>query len=516
MDDLNYYRKLSVVLNIGSVKFLAARIRHSDNSEKVRLHIEKKGQIEACVDFTLQEMTQKVFKAKNYGVALSCADIQAIINNINDQYDNIPVVFTPFEQGFQYDVFTRKITGYAGAKMLSANGKEIVKDPYADLPKSKGSIEDSKNMLVSYLLKNVKRQIVFLWSLASIVCALLNKTILLSLTTSSSQGKTTVAKLSLSSFSNTNFSKIMRTWASTDNALTKALNNVFGVPMLIDDTSLRSEKSDFGRIIYEFINGTSKARLTKGTELSLDSHWATSIISTSEFSIVDTCNPDFEGILPRIFEMNCSKGDLTDDEKEANYLQNFTKSSYGLIGPLFVQYLLTNGIPDLIDEEYTKEVSSIRDKIQSDEAIIQRAIETIAIITLTAKYLTKALQLNFETDQITECMLAIYRDEIENFRDRNPRTHIIDSIYPSLVEYSKIHCSQYQRNNYVVIDNQTLKQFLTDINTRITIKTLKQELSRKNLLFMPRGAYSDTFTFDKKSIRGIALIINTEGDNNNE
>ena len=481
--------------------------------KKVRLHV-KKGNLYAPIEFTMDELKNKIFSIQKYDAQFSPVEISQIIQAIDEKFSLLQPIKAIENLGWEKDS-DLNITGYAGSVVLDANGNEILKDPYANLPDMSGAYDPVN--IQDYISGHTKRQIIFLWSLASVVCGLLDKTIWLNLCALSSKGKTTSANLAQSSFCSAKYSTLCKTWASTELALVKSMDGLDGIPVLIDDTQLSKIKS-YQKVIYELTNGKSVLRLVKVNHLSKQYSWATSVISTSENSLLDTCDKENEGVLPRLLEMEVYQGELFDNAQQANDVQQFVATHYGNIAPRFVKYILQNSHVEKMEDLYTNEVKSIRQSVTDQDTVLQRCIESIAIITLTGKIAEKALAMKFDIPGIQSLLLDLYRQNISEYREEKSSNIILTQMYPKMVAFAKEYCSNHLKDNYIVIGSKPLKSLLASLikDTKLRPIMVKRTLRQNGLVYMPRGVFNDTFTIHGEKFRGFALIIKSEGGDSNE
>lgn len=490
---------------------LGYSVYNSIGSITIRLHVLTQKHLCEPIELTMNQLKNKIFEIQRYA-QFNPVEISQIIQKLSNLYPNLQPVKAVENLGWQRDA-NQKIVGYVGPEVLDSTGKATLKDPYAKLPDSIGRYDT--NRIQSYLSGGTKRQIIFFWSLSSVICGLLNKTIWLNVYALSSKGKTISTKLAQSSFCGADYSPLCKTWASTEMALVKSMDGLNGIPILIDDTQLSKIKS-YQKIIYELTNGKSILRLVKGNQLSKEYTWATSIISTSENSILETCNGD-EGVLPRLLEMPIYQNDLFDDAKQANSIEAFMKANYGQVSSLLVRFIIKNSYIKNVEQLYTKEITSIRKLVTTEDTVLQRCIENIAVITLTAKIAADALELQFRIPDIRDLLLRLYKDSIKEYRESQDSNVILTQMYPQIVEFAKNECATYQRNNYIVIESKKLNELFSSLtNKKLKPITIKRTLAQTGLIFMPRGSICDNFSFNGKSVRGLAIIIDPKDGESDE
>lgn len=220
----------------------------------------------------------------------------------------------------------------------------------------------------------------------------------------SSQGKTTILKLCMSLWSNPEDENLATTWFNTEGAICSSLNNLEGVPYLIDDTSQGNIKN-FTSVVYNIEEGKSKGRLNKLFKLDSVAKWHTCILSGSETSMYNRTDEDKKGILRRLVEVEVVEGDLIRDEKQSRNVDEVRKENYGDVGISFVRKLFENNLIDKQLEKLRKILVKEQNSLQSiigSNGIARGLAEKLAVVLLAAKLGKKYLGLNFDIDDLTE------------------------------------------------------------------------------------------------------------------
>jgi hypothetical protein len=199
LNEISYLAFLTVLLALTSgnkkIERLGVRIRKKTGEEFIRLHLFKDNQLLKGIEFTLEQMKNRAFQTKNFGVPLLAVDIQDLMKNIIGHYHTMNIIEEYEGLGLQYDK-EGKVSGFVGAEALDRNGNITVKDIEKETLAIGGSYARIIQFLKNYLIGNIKRQVIILYGLAAILCGLLGKNLLLSIVGNSRSGKKPL-KLSL-------------------------------------------------------------------------------------------------------------------------------------------------------------------------------------------------------------------------------------------------------------------------------------------------------------------------------
>ncbi len=506
---MKYELLLKPIITLTGLEVYGIRESMEDGSEKLRLHFKSKDRpMTKGYSFYPDELRNKGFKAKNYGVTLTALDIRNLLAAIEEKYESLRILPYIDGLGWNYDK-SGNPSMYVGTEIQSINNTILSKDSEKKLPEANGSLDTILVPLKDYLYKNIVRQVVFAFALSAVICGLLDKTLLLSLVADSSVGKTTLAKLCLSAYCSPIFDQLSKTFNATENYLIKCLDKIKGAMLLIDDSSL-SRSKDYTNLVYELASGIEKGRLGKGNKPCEPSRWATVIMMTAEKSLLFNCDADHEGVIARLFEIPASGNDLFDSAEQANCMQKLYGENYGLIVPQFVSYLIQHGHVQNIAALYSKEIEKVRVGLGT-EPILNRIAENISIVTLTTELAGQALNIPFDTEAIKQYLLNISESNLEEFRSMQTKANILNEVYPLLVDYAMTN-SPYKKDNFVVIEKGLMSKFYSSIRDKYPIKPieLKRALKSANLLEVndpTKSPFSYNGTIDGHSRRGLAVIV---------
>ena len=496
-------------------QIIAYGVRKSTGKTYVRLHVvDSDNNLSEPIELSRSQIDSNISVLMDY-INIGRRELRELKNFLKIEWFSLPTIAEYKNLGFQRDN-NNTITGYMGAKCYDSKGNELSKDLFSNLPICNGNLTEIVTNLNKYMASNIKRQIVLAHALSGAICGLVDRNIILSLVGESSTGKTTLQKLGVSFFAQSDYSGTVLKWSSTENALIKRLDGLSGVNVLIDDTQL-SKTKHFAPIIYSFENGQSIDRLIKGNELAQRYHWSVSIGITAEKSLLDTFSD--LGAVARMIEIPVCKNELFDDEKEVRKIQKLYNNSYGIVGTALVQRLLnhfsTDDIKSILVTEGTKLCRTNRKRI-SDNNILKRHLESdIAIILLTAKYANEYLHFSFDINKLKSALLDICEENQRTFDENKFENIIADSVYTEILTETIKAYPNHKRNGRIVVPSDLMKAFLLRYSEELHVKSakVKSELARQGLLSERNGTYCWNHTIDGKNVTGYELIIKQEKSN---
>lgn len=253
----------------------------------------------------------------------------------------------------------------------------------------------------------------------------------------SSTGKTLATKLALSSWGYPNILQegLLRSWYGTDQGILANLSNNYGIPIGFDDTSLQSNDKDYTEIIYQMVNGQTKAAKNQdGSDRAMDS-WRTAVISSSEKSIIESTDSSKKGISVRIFELKVEQ--ITTSAENAENIEKVIMKNYGHSGVEF-----SKGIVDIDSKDLSRRLHEIREELLEEmeqDSLSKRIALKLAIIQLTGELVKEILDINIDLDTLRQTLIEMEEDASDN-RD------IADKAYTSLIEYFQTNLSRFFKN----------------------------------------------------------------------
>ncbi|WP_183192770.1 DUF927 domain-containing protein [Brevibacillus nitrificans] len=248
----------------------------------------------------------------------------------------------------------------------------------------------------------------------------------------SSTGKTLTTRLAASIFGLPDTGKrgLLVTWYGTDQGILYNLHGNYGVPIVIDDTSMMEEGKDLTQFAYTVVAGLAKMALTsQGTKREQDD-WMTTIFSSSEKSIFEETDQR-SGIRVRFFEIN--EPELTRSAENAERIEQVILKNYGHAGPIYAEHLLKIGNEE-IQRRWRKSRQDLLARLEEKDSFTKRIAGKLAIVKLAGELANEALQLGLDLNQLTESLLHIER---KSMSERNKG----DEAYQFIMEY-------FVRNRY--------------------------------------------------------------------
>ncbi|GLB29111.1 hypothetical protein LAD12857_10340 [Lacrimispora amygdalina] len=304
--------------------------------------------------------------------------------------------------GWTKDEVTSKVR-FDGASIAGMN--EMILDDHEHHLLREGEQFKTIEICNEVMRGRVSTQFLLATSLAAPIFGALDlKSLIVNICGLSSQGKSTILKLCISLWSRPDDEHLSTTWYNTENAICARLNNLEGVPFLLDDTSQGNTKN-FTNVVYNIEDGKSKGRLNKLFLVDNVATWHTCIFSGSENSMYDKTDEDKKGILRRLIELDVAQGDLLKDEIQAQKVDKISNENYGHVGIGFVNKLFEMGLTDNNFERLIthleKEQAELQNNVHSN-GVSKGLAKKLAVVLLAAKLGIEHLGLEFDIDELTE------------------------------------------------------------------------------------------------------------------
>jgi hypothetical protein len=390
-----------------------------------------------------------------------------------------------------------------------SNGIYLLSDSSSHT-KSNGSDDVVINLINQVIQGRELAQVILAVGFSSVIVGLLElKTIMLNIVGRSSIGKSRLCQLVTSIFSKTTDSKITATFDATPKSLESFMHNNFGVTTIIDDASTDQDKQHKGnKLIYMLEKGESRLRLAKDYKVTPKFTWHTSIITTSEESVLADCERDKLGVIRRIIEVEAFQGDLTEDSKMAKEIQIVTKNNYGVLATSLIKKLVENNytkeaISEMLEEEIIK-VQAISDK----SGIMQGFAETVAVITLTAELVRSLLNVSFEVDVLRKSLLDIGIEMVAKMEVGKDGSISFAEAYVELLKVSDVYKLVANSDSYINMPTETFKQLSKRLG--ISCTKFKKELYEKKLLRTDVNRLDKSIKVNGKTERFISFLNNYE------
>lgn len=277
---------------------------------------------------------------------------------------------------------------YCGDRDVTPKGKEnlyramLEEEVVGYTPAEFALVAGASSVVNAYLAKEVNEE--------SLIINLCNDT---------SNGKSIITQLAVSTSSNPSFrgNTLLTTWLSTPNYIVAALNNNFGMCFAIDEGSLAGGK-DVSQILYALASGKEKGKLTKESKLRKCASWSTTIMSTSEGSLLEECNQN-GGLRARVFEF--ANVTWTKSAKSADKIKECIQENYGFLGIRLAQYLAEQEYEE-VKKEYLQQVENYLNAMgeKGEKNLIKRSAKKMAILLYTNELINRIWELNLNKQDL--------------------------------------------------------------------------------------------------------------------
>lgn len=510
-----------------AVAVKAIRILNTDGTQSIRLHVDVDGQLDEPFEFKMDELRTKIMKVNNYSAHFTGLEIQDIIGGVRkfDAQESI-VLINDNRLGWKIDK-DGAYCGWLGAICYDMQGIHKVKDTENknNVLSARGNLDENLSYIKEYLGKHEIPQAVFLYGIGAILAGYMNKTLLLNLSGKSSRGKTTLAKLIISLFAEPENERLCKTFNVTLNKMVQNLGGLFGVAVLVDDLSKLPDRllKDLDNMVNVLEGGSEKDRMRVRPYDRDTAKWSTTILMSSEYSILSKCDPEKEGVVGRLMELDIMPDDIFDNAEESNKLVAHYNKNYGLIADAFVYQLLSTGTLDNLSALYQEEVDKLRashvlGNHSNDDysKVLSRMEENVAFVTLAGKLFNQFFSFDLNTAKVADRLLKSTIDKLESFRLSQKGNIIMRTIYPNLLKYGLEVCKDINTNpDRVLITSAAMKTMLTRIQSDMGYKPIqvKSALKESGVLVANDGPYSFTATINGKSFRGTCLLNKKEDSN---
>ncbi|QUM67022.1 DUF927 domain-containing protein [Staphylococcus delphini] len=315
-----------------------------------------------------------------------------------------------------------------------------------------GSFDEWMKMFDTHVLGNHKLELAAAIGISGLVNAFMNnkgisplKSLMFHFVGNSSSGKTTSAMLALSTAGSPNneTTSLYKNWNATTNSIITSVADNHGIPILFDEVSMVNTNS-LTSTIYSLTDGREKNRLNQdGTPKEVRT-WNTVIISTGEYSILNSNKTaKNDGLNVRVIEFD---NPWTTSSNNSDEIKRIVKQHYGHILPL-VANLLTKIAFDRLVNSYNESKSIMIEKLAEDKSNTgSRMSDYYAIILLSVKILKYILKKELQFDRITDELIQYHWNTVSN---RSLAEKAIDTITQFvLTNYAYFSRNSWLNNNF--------------------------------------------------------------------
>ncbi|MCE5286064.1 MAG: DUF927 domain-containing protein [Pelosinus sp.] len=220
----------------------------------------------------------------------------------------------------------------------------------------------------------------------------------------SSMGKSTACALAVSPFGlpNAKGDGLVQTWNATENAILGNLCGMHGVPMVLDEASIKGS-GDFSNIIYVIASGKEKSRLDQQASIKQRGTWSGVFISNAEHSLKQNGKKN-TGVEMRIMELANIK--WTESAAHANQIMQGILQNYGHAALVFVKHLLEIGNEELVELHQQWKEKFIK-QLRHPDQFASRIADKAATILVTTQLVKESLKLELHLPEIAKFLTSL-------------------------------------------------------------------------------------------------------------
>ena len=236
--------------------------------------------------------------------------------------------------------------------------------------------------------------------------------IIYSLKGQSSTGKTSAAMLSISVAGNPNKNSndetytLFKGWNATQNALESYISNNMGIPVAFDELST-ARFNDMTALLYSLVEGSGRQRANINGDAKQTKNWATSIISTSEYSIFQKSAKN-DGLRVRTIELDET---FTTSSDNAEALKLGVRRNYGHILPAIAPFLLNEShvVESMFLDNRKHFKNALNEECQNTGI---RMIDRYAAFMTAADILNEVLKLSISIEDMKQYLISYHHDTV--------------------------------------------------------------------------------------------------------
>jgi len=471
--------------NVANIRYsFAIRIIKDPDTMKQTIQIKLKNSEENMEEvwFPLRpsKLPKDLENIRDYGFQLNYHELNALRMYIFDNYDT----FVRYEdvKAFGYN---DKTTEYIGA-LKASKGELFTYYTSGAAPTYSGS--DLK--LISAIKKcnshSINNQIIlmhgFMAPCISMFPELFANNPILGVIGSSSNGKTTMGNLMLSLGCNPKDENYSLSFGSTNNYILEKSGDNCGLPILVDDTSELSNLKKLEDFLYKLANGKGRGRVSvkRGASTERPKTIKTSIMLTSETSLIERLQNSKSGLTGRYYELVIEDKDLFDNNSGASDISNTANKNYGFLLPMMMAEIQKYGVEKFkadVQEEYNKTNRSY----EEDPAVLCRWHSYFAVCKVISKILNDCFSLNFEPNGIIEKMRSDLLKQLNLQKASSLECMVREELLPCILDASTLHKASSRYIIEVKVFNSILKEYTSECSLKIDKKAVITELFNKGI-----------------------------------
>lgn len=353
------------------------------------------------IPFYRKDLTEiGIVKLLANGVQVTKKSAVALINTIFNQEKDSPHEMIHSTLGFWEYNKRQVFLGEQGIGISSSFIKKLKIKP-------EGDFEVWKKMIREEVLGTPMEVILATAATAPLVDFLKNDihtgNLLLSMVGESSTGKTCSGCLGVSCGAKPSFrgDSMITTFGDSKNSLMHSMYSSY--PMLIDEGSLINYNPTV--LMYSLAEGKEKARLTKELNKADAMVFSTTILMTSEKSILGLCDQN-SGLLVRCLEFE--NVIWTKSAESADIIKQVCERNYGFVIPLIAERLIEIDEKDerekLLNAYFDMQKTLVKKakERKTYNALTERYMKIIALIVTGAKLFSDVLGIVLDIDMISD------------------------------------------------------------------------------------------------------------------
>lgn len=285
-----------------------------------------------------------------------------------------------------------------------------------------GNVDAYKQMLDDEVVGYIPAEMALVMGASSVVNGYLgkennNESLLINIFNDSSKGKSIASLLAVSTSSKPSVqgNTHVTTWISTPNYIAACLRGNHGMCFVIDEGSLI--KGDISQMIYMLAGGEERGRQRPDLRIRDSGNWVTTIISTSEGSLMELVNQN-GGIPNRLFEFGYVT--WTKSAESANKIKRCIQDNYGFLANDIAKYLVNQDY-EQVRLEFLQEVEAYENAIgkENHNEFTPRVAMKMGILIYTAELVNRVWNIGLDKQGILDFILKnLHTSQSEDIADR--------------------------------------------------------------------------------------------------
>ena len=303
----------------------------------------------------------------------------------------------------------------------------------------------------------------------------------------SSTGKSTAEMLMCSPFMypdiNNGTKGLNMSANATLNAISSAMEGIFGVPFVVDDIKTNPD-INLARYIYNIADGTKKSRCNSdGTLQKKGLGWSGVMITSSEIPIVESTT-QFQGLQVRVLHTDGIQ--WTKNAEEAEHIKEVLNANYGFTGKEFADYIAKISLSEL-KKRFNESKKVVETLMLKRDGLTSRLANKFTAIHLTIKLLNEAFEYGLSEDEL---IARFIKCEQDRFEERDDARNALECVKEFLIQHESrfdVECSldsiKYYNETYATGEHYG-KIFKFDWGWEVHILTTKTNKILKDNDFM--------------------------------